>query len=90
MFLHDGPRPEWGILEEFQDGLAVGRALGFDGPPQQQRHARVAGILVVQGKRGDDGQGVGSRETPGGAGELRADFDIGFAGGELLQCGGGL
>ncbi len=48
--------PERPIGEQVQNGFGIGRHLGLDGPPEQERNMNVASIFFVREERGDHRQ----------------------------------
>ena len=77
--LDDRGAPEFRIREQAEDGLTVPVAVLFDGPPQHERLAGIAGVAVVREQSLDHGHGLGGGEAAGGRRELRSGLDVGFA-----------
>ena len=80
--------PEGFVAEESEDRVAICVGFGFDGPPEEQRNMDVVHVFAALSEVFDDRQRLGRRQAAGGGGELAADFDVGFAVGEVGEfCG---
>ena len=71
------------VGKERQNRIAVFVGFGLDRPPEEKRNVNVIQVFAPLREPLDDRQRLSSRQPAGGASELAADFDVGFAVGEV-------